>query len=127
MVLFFSFLGLIVSVLGLAFNVPLPPSFVAVVRATCGILETVSVSTVILCVEPVSGFDLACFVDRALDCLETKGGGGTELVLLESALIVPLSAPFCCVALLIFDFRVRPPSLKAPSEWLSGAANFSFT
>jgi hypothetical protein len=53
-------------------------------------LATVSVSTVIVCVEP-SGLALACLESiTALDCLERRGGG-TEVVLLESTL---LSLPF---------------------------------
>ena len=90
---FFSFLGLMVSVLGFGLSVPPEASdLVPVARATCGILATVSVSTVMFC-EEVSGLALTCFEDKALDCRCTIGGG-LELGLRDSGLLLPLSPPF---------------------------------
>lgn len=90
-VFFFSFLGLIVSVLGFGLRVLLALSdFAPVASTTEGMLATVSVSTVIFC-DALSGLALTCFEDRALDCLCTIGGG-TDVVL-RSGLPVPASLP----------------------------------
>jgi hypothetical protein len=106
--LFFSFLGLIVSVLCFVLKVPFMPSgFGPTVSATWGMLDTVSVSTVIVWVDP-SGLAFACLDSIiALDCLERRGGG-TEVVLL--ALV--LSPPFSWLGSIGLARNVRPPSIS---------------
>lgn len=90
-VFFLSFLGLIVSVLGLGFRVVFVLSDLGPVASTTeGMLATVSVSTVMFCDE-VSGLALICFADIALDCLCTVGGG-TD-VGLRSGFALPASLP----------------------------------
>jgi hypothetical protein len=106
--LFFSFLGLMVSVLGFVLRVPLAPSgLVVVVNVTWGMLETVSVSTVMVCVDP-SGFDFICLEDMALDWRVTSGGAGTEEVRRDSILAALLSLPLSLVGTAGRGWRVRP-------------------
>jgi hypothetical protein len=95
---FFSFFGLIVSVLGLAFNVPLSPSDLPhAANAGCGILATVSVSTVMACVDP-SCLGLAGFEVIALDCLVTSEGGAADDDRRASDLALLPSLPLSCAA-----------------------------
>jgi hypothetical protein len=118
---FLSFFGLIVSVLGFVLSVPAPPSdLVAVESAICGMLDTVSVSTVIFWVE-FSCLAFTCFEDMALDCLVT-GAGGTEVGRLVSARL-PLSLPLSCPGALGLD-RDALVSWAALSVWFS-AGSFS--
>lgn len=123
---FFSFLGLIVSVLGFGLSVPLLPSgLVPVATATWGRLRTVSVSTVMFWVEP-SVLDLfGCFADMALVCRVMRGGGGTEAVLRDSVLWAAGSAASCSAVGLGFEVGSRPASAGALSERLSGNSRFS--
>jgi hypothetical protein len=116
---FFSFFGLIVSVLGFVLSVPLTESpFEAVESATWGMLVTVSVSTVIFCVDP-SCFDLGGLADRALDCLVIVGGG-TDEVLLPSNL---LSVAFSAAGILTLGCRTCPSFVVL--ETSDEAASFS--
>lgn len=92
----FSFLGRIVSELGLVLSVP----FVLCcarpeVMATWGMEVTVSVSTVMLCKEPSPALPLAPALADTLDCLVVSGGAlvapaGAER---RPALTLPLSLP----------------------------------
>lgn len=85
-------------------------------------LETVSVSTVIVWVEP-SGLVFPCLADMALDCRAT-GGGGTEVVR-RSTMLGALSLPLSVVGRLGRALKVRPPSLRAVSD--SGSVTWSFS
>jgi hypothetical protein len=111
-----------VSVLGLVLSVPGPPSaFAPVARATWGMLVTVSVSTVISCVE-MSCLDFSCFEVMPLDVAETRDGGGTD-VGRRSRFVLPASLPLSVVGIPDLTLRVRW-SLTALSDWFS---SFSLT
>lgn len=85
----------------------MPSVFGPTVSATWGMLETVSVSTVMVCVDP-SGRAFACLDSIiVLDCLERRGGG-TEVVLLAPM----LSPPFSWLEIMGLARSVRPPSIS---------------
>lgn len=114
---FFSFLGLMVSVLGLALSACPSDDFGPDASTTCGMLATVSVSTVMFC-EELSGFALNCFEETALDCRWTIGGG-PELVRRSAfgvLLLVSLAVSVSESITLAFAWRVGG-SLGTPSDW----------
>lgn len=95
-VFFFSFLGRIVSVLGLARRVLFAPSFAPVgAKETCGIDVTVSVSTVMCWTEPSEGFALTVLLvlTEAFDCRDASIGGTFVEAVLLSPWTLPLSLP----------------------------------
>lgn len=99
---FFSFLGRIVSVLGLVLKVPPVPSFTATgASECCGIEVTVSVSTVMCCTDPSEGFD---FLVDALDCRDFNVGGKPAAVRLLPPLTLPLSLLLSLVVDGAWDF-----------------------
>lgn len=103
---FFSFLGRIVSALGLARRLPFDPGApVLGATDTWGIEVTVSVSTIMLCADPSDGFPRTPlgFAD-VLDCLEVSGGGALVAAGRRSAALLPLSLPLSFgVTVPIFD------------------------
>jgi hypothetical protein len=95
-VFFFSFFGLMVSLLGFLRRLPLEPCCPTFAdKATWGIDVTVSVSTVMLCSEPSPVFPLGAPVvlADALDCLVVRGGGALAAPDRRSSLMLPLSLP----------------------------------
>ena len=111
----FSFLGRIVSELGLVRRLLFEPCCPRpAVKATCGIEATVSVSTIMLCSDASPALPL---VVPLLAMLTWRGAsiGALVLVMRRPGLALPLSLPLSFIMRLAFDTNVFVARFSMPS------------